>query len=204
MRTHPRLYPLTLDLDLMTPISWRCNNRMNANVMRQDSDKMIFRIFRYNSLLGSIIGLSMTFDYLTNEKIAVASVTVWRSIFALASCSLCSCMFYILRSRKFSKKKCVPIHSKCSETLRNAQIILLWRIACMMTINCKLAVNPIALFNNWINTVYRLSWFDIFQIDIKMMKIRRINKFSIVHKKMNKIKARFEKINSYRLKMNSS
>ena len=73
------------------------------------------------------------------KKIAVASVTVWRSIFALASCLLRSRAFCLLRShafcllrsrafcslrsRKFSthKKMCVSIDSKCSETHRNAQ-----------------------------------------------------------------------------------
>ena len=57
-----------------------------------------------------------------NKKIAFACVTVWRSIFTLASCSLCLHAFCASRSRKFSKKKkCVSIDSKCSETHRNAK-----------------------------------------------------------------------------------
>ena len=42
---------------------------------------------------------------LQNKKIAVASVTVWRSIFLLASCLFRSRAFYASRSRTFSKKQ---------------------------------------------------------------------------------------------------
>ena len=56
-----------------------------------------------------------------NKKIAVAGVTVWRSIFAHASCSLRLRAFCTMRSQKFSKKKCVSIDPKCSETHGNAK-----------------------------------------------------------------------------------
>ena len=58
------------------------------------------------------------------KKIAVASVTVWRSLFALASCLLHLLAFCTSRSQKFSKKKFVSIALKCSETHRNAKKIV--------------------------------------------------------------------------------
>ena len=41
--------------------------------------------------------------------------------FALPSCSFCLRVFRASNSRKFSKKKCVSINSKCSETRKNAK-----------------------------------------------------------------------------------
>ena len=54
------------------------------------------------------------------KKIAVASVTVWHSIFAFASCSLRSRAFCDSCSRKVLKNLfLVCLNSKCSETHRN-------------------------------------------------------------------------------------